>query len=119
MAANTTTMQGRTLHIVLAGDVDWEWNSATEIASVPQLNELSALGRIYIDSITFEPNAAGDKVKIREGSLTGPIFFEASGGDTYDQRSKYFYGKDFQGIFIDKDDTTSDSDAASVIIILA
>ena len=119
MAANTTTMQGRTLHIVLAGDVDWAWNSATEIASVPQLAQLSALGRIFIDSITFEPNAAGDQVKIREGSLTGPIFFERSGQDSYDQRTQYFGGKDFQGIFIVAANVTSTTDLASVQIILA
>jgi hypothetical protein len=119
MTANTTTMKGRTIHIVLAGDVDWSWNSSTEITSAPQLDDLSALNGLFVDSITFDPNAAGDKVSVRENSLSGPIIFHASGGDTYDQRTKYFYGKEFNGLFIDKDDVTSDSDAASVSIILA
>lgn len=119
MTANTTAMAGRTLNITLAGDVDWSWDSSTEIASIPALAEYSALGRIFIESITFEPNATSDKVSIREASLSGPIFFHASGGDSYDQRTVYFHGKDFRGIYIDKDDVTSDSDAARVLIVLA
>ena len=119
MAANVTTMQGRTLHIVLFGDVDWAWNSTTEIASVPQLSQLSALGRIFIDSITFRPSATADKVTIRECSLTGPTIFHRISADVYDYEPKYFGGKSFEGLFIAAADTTSNDNTAYVEIILA
>ena len=119
MAANVTTMGGRTINILLKADVDWSWDSATEIASVPAFKELSALGHIYLYSITFEPNAAWDVVLVREVSLTGPVFCNLSGQDTYDQRTQYYHGKSFRGLYIDKDDVVSDSDAATLIITLA
>ena len=119
MAANVTTMKGGTINITLAGDVDWEWDSATEIASAPQLNDLRHLKGLFIHSISFDPNAAGDKVSIRECAIDGPVIFHASGSDTYDQRSIDFRGAFIRGIYIDKDDVTSDSDAATVRIILA
>jgi len=119
MAANVTTMSGRTINITLSGDVDWAWDSATERASVPQLKELNALKRLFIDSILFEPAAIDDKVSIREKSLTGPIFFHRSGQDTYDQRIQYFDGKAFEGIYIAASDVISDEDGAYLIIILA
>ena len=119
MTANTTTMKNTTLNITLTADVDWEWDSATEIASVPQFNELSKLGCLFIESMEFEPNAAGDKISVREGSLTGPVIFHASAEDTYAQKIHYFNGAKVDGLYIDKDDVTSDSDAAMLILRIA
>lgn len=117
--ANTTVMQGTVLSITLDGSTDWEWDSSTEITSVPGLKELSDRGKLFIKSISFDPNAAGDAVSIRGDSLTGPVYFHASGGDTYDQRTQNYDGAEFNGIYIEADDVTSDSSSAKVIIVIA
>ena len=103
----------------LAGDVDWEWDSSTEATSAPALNDITPLGRLYIDSIVFNPNGADDAVKIREGSLTGTIIFEASAGSMYDQKVRDYKGKDFRGLYIAATDVVSEADLATVSIVLA
>ncbi len=118
MAANTTIMSGSTINITLAGDVDWAWDSVTEIASVPQLKQLSNLGYLFIDSIEYNPNAPDDTISIREIGLDGPVIYYASGQDTHDQRLRDFNGSKVNGIYIDKDDVASYDDGATVIIRL-
>ncbi len=73
-----------------------------------------------IKSIQFNPSATGDKMVIREGSLTGPIFFECTCTDIYDNKCKYF---DQTGpkrnikLFIAGADVTIDTPANASLLI--
>ena len=117
--ANTTDIAGRTLTILLDGSTDWSWDSSTEITAAPELNELSEGNYLYIHSISFDPAAIGDAVKVRDGSLTGPVIYNRSGEDAYDQRTKYFHDKGYRGLYIANGDVTSTGGAAILTIILA
>jgi len=115
--ANTTTMKDGVINITLDGAADWSWDSSTEITSVPELNELNKLGKIFIKSIAFEPSAANDKVSVRTKSLTGPKFFIVSCADTNDQKIQY-YDREFSGIYIAAADVTSSSSAILIIVLM-
>ena len=117
--ANTTNIAGRTLTILLDGSTDWSWDSSTEIAAAPELDELSEGGYLYLHSISFDPVQQADAVKVREVSLSGPIFYNRSGVDAYDQRTKLFHDKGYRGIFIANGDVTSTGGGAILTIILA
>jgi len=94
--ANATIINGRTIQVTLDGSTDWVWDSATEKAQAPELNELAIGDRIWVKSISFRPGATDDKIIVREGSLSGAGMFSHIAATAYDTKTQEYYESRFK-----------------------
>lgn len=101
--ANTTNFKGSTIEIT---GLDADWDSATDLG----------IENLKLNSITFDPSAAGDIMVIRNGSSTGPACFYASCDSTYSQKIKYFHGEWVHPVINISECTLSSPSDARVIL---
>ncbi len=112
--ANVIAASGGFIQITHDGSTDYDMTGALNGLAKP------APDGHAIKSIQFNPSATGDKMVIREGSLTGPILFECTCADIYDNKCKYF---DQTGpkrnikVFIEGADVTINTPADASLLI--
>ncbi len=112
--ANVVVASGGFIQITHDGSTDYDMTG-----SANQLDKAAPNGHA-IKSIQFNPSATGDIMVCREGSLTGPIIFECTCADIYDNKCKYFDQtgpKRLIKLFIEGADVTIDTAASASLLI--
>lgn len=104
--ANVTRMAGGFVEVVLDGSTNWDW---TEIGY-----DADKVNGISFCNIKFYPSAQDDAVKVRQGALDGPAFFEAKAASAYDQRPEPFNPLPTRRPYIAAADVVSSSSARIV-----
>jgi len=80
MAANTVSRSGNVITISSI-DSDWLWSDTFPL-----------LAKVPVIAIFFKGAAADDACVIKEGSASGPAFFDVKVNDSYDQRQGLYGG---------------------------
>lgn len=102
-AVNTVTLSGSTITI---SDIDSDFILGTTYSWMS--------GGVKLDSVIFIPGAADDECILRDGSLTGPIFFRALAVDAYDEKA-WTYKDSPKKVYMEFSDGTYS--AGSIIIL--
>ncbi len=105
--ANEINRVGAVINI---SDIDSDWLWSYTFPDYPE---------IKIQSIQFNPGAVDDHCVIKNGSDTGPPFFDVTGEDAdYDQRNKPYHGAKLMPVLDFSDGTYSAGSSVQIIVFL-
>lgn len=81
--ALTGVVGSYSIDLTLDNATDWTWAHAT-------LGWGATSPGVRLQAIHWRPLATDNSIKIRDGSVTGAVIFEAKAATAYDQRIIYF-----------------------------
>lgn len=115
--ANTTTITGNVISIVLDGSTDWLLSDTGDSSGGTTLLVDCVKTGLSVDSITFVPSAANDIILINEDNLSGAEIFSAKAATT-NPITTYYHGLWLHPAIDASDCTLGTAANARVIIII-